>query len=945
MKLPATAWFGVVFGVLWVLMDWAGPWFSGIFVPGIPAWWAVLLVLGALYAGGAATVARLPQRGLWRLSPLLVAVPLSVAVWAAREPMSHFAGPAAVVVSVLLGLRGLAEFAIATTVVGAFFVPGPAILDSYAVPALAALLATGTVIPAVQARFHAAARKATGTGQRRRALTMVRLSVPLALLERGTNRAVVVSFVGTVHGMTGAPARAVPWKRWAAAINRRRGRITDWADDLHDVAVNLHGAGRHEEALRAISRAEELTDRESEAYLRRLRAAGDGLLARRTEHELRFLALVEGRIRRDMGDVQGALRVAEEGLAVFEGENGLVARSSDDSQGLSFRVHCLYSDYLAFQAFVVGTLLHDDERALRLDERAVAVAADAGDQGRLHMFTYNRATYLVRLRRYGEAITVLKELLDADMRGVVRYGEGDAGGWVTPEARQRLMTFGGIANANRLQGDLDEAEKWYRQALTLAREVPGSFTVNVHLGLALVHFARGESAAARTSAAAGLTAAKRANTDAFLRAAHLVAGKVDETDRPASAYAHYRDVIELVERSRASLPGENERLQFLGGEPRVEAYERMVATCVALDRPGEAFDFAERGKARALAEQFGPAEGKPRTHEEARALLDERSLLVQYFTTAESVVVIGVRPDWTRPSVVEVPADRDALRRFVVTNFGEAGRVRQLVLSGLEELWHGYDPLVAPIADWSRPGDQVVLAPHGLLHYLPLHALRVGDGYLIERNPVSYTSSAALLGACRAKDRSADAPGAAVFGDPAGDLTHARAEAETVAELLATVPRLRREVTRAAVAAAVAEHGIVHYAGHAAFVPGDPMSSGLQLADGVLTARDIAATPAPGLRLATLSGCETGISRHHPGDDIQGLVRGFLYAGSPAVLASLWRVPDESAARIMTCFYKLLPETTTADALRRAVLEVRAQDDRWSSLHHWAPFVLVGDWV
>lgn len=47
MKLPAGAWFGVV----WVLVDWLGPWFSGILVPGVPAGSALVLVVGALYAG------------------------------------------------------------------------------------------------------------------------------------------------------------------------------------------------------------------------------------------------------------------------------------------------------------------------------------------------------------------------------------------------------------------------------------------------------------------------------------------------------------------------------------------------------------------------------------------------------------------------------------------------------------------------------------------------------------------------------------------------------------------------------------------------------------------------------------------------------------------------------------------------------------------------------
>jgi CHAT domain-containing protein len=124
------------------------------------------------------------------------------------------------------------------------------------------------------------------------------------------------------------------------------------------------------------------------------------------------------------------------------------------------------------------------------------------------------------------------------------------------------------------------------------------------------------------------------------------------------------------------------------------------------------------------------------------------------------------------------------------------------------------------------------------------------------------------------------------------------------------------------------------------------MASGLCLADGsVLTARDVASLTGP--RLAALSGCETGISRQHPGDDVQGLVRGFLSAGTTTVLASLWRVPDDSASYLMTHFYGNLRGNaglTKAEALREAILATRRERDAWKSLHHWAPFTIVGDW-
>jgi CHAT domain-containing protein len=61
---------------------------------------------------------------------------------------------------------------------------------------------------------------------------------------------------------------------------------------------------------------------------------------------------------------------------------------------------------------------------------------------------------------------------------------------------------------------------------------------------------------------------------------------------------------------------------------------------------------------------------------------------------------------------------------------------------------------------------------------------------------------------------------------------------------------------------------------------------------------------------------------------------------------SLWRVADDSTAQLMVRFYERLrggDGMPKVDALRAATLQTKA-DRRWSSLYHWAPFVLVGDW-
>ncbi|MFI9836232.1 CHAT domain-containing protein [Nonomuraea sp. NPDC051941] len=934
-------------------------------VAGLPRWLALVGVAWAVFLGLLATRERLRQGGVWRLPPMLTAVPLAFACWAGQESLMAWAAtPWIVALAVAATVRGLAEIVIAVAVVGAFFAPDATIFTWYAVPALAGALAEGLVLRLVSELLREGARTATRGGSARRARLLAVLPLPIALLQRGAERAPVVHFVGATFALTHKPHAALRWDRWAMRLYRRRGMVARELGALSDLATNLHSAGRHDEGLATVEHAQQVVSERLPAFLKRenpgVGPLGEQVLAARAEYDAVHLLLIEGRIRRDIGDISGACAVADSGLAKLDGDNGLrshceswttgvLARSavvSAQDKGLAAVLRGVVigelTDFLMFKANLAGTLLHDDESALGLLDRARQVAAAAKDRGREFMATYNYATSLVRLRRYGEAETTLRSALEP--------AEG-------ADVGARLMALGGMANLYRLQDRLDEAEPWYRKALDLAAQSHASMGINAGLGLALIRLSRGEVEAARRELGTLVARAEQLNSDAFLRASYLAAGKAYEQDGSREdlqrACGYYRSAIERLERGRASFDSEEERLRFLGGEARVEVYERMVATCVTLGKPVDAFDFAERGKARALAERLGGEDEEPLAWPAFQAVLATAGtplLFVEYFTTVDGVLVIGARADWDRPRAVRVPLDRAGLRRFTLTNFGSAGRVREMVLGGLEELWHGHDPLVSPIAQWSSPDEPVVLAPHGLLHYLPLHALRLDDRYLIERNPVSYTASASVLRASRAAAARQTVPGGspyAVFGDPTGDLPHARSEAEAVAALLDTTPVLGARVTCAAIMDAFQGADIAHYAGHARFDAADPLASGLCLGDGtVLTAREVA-TMVRGPRLATLSGCETGVSGHHPGDDVQGLVRGFLSAGTSTVLASLWRVPDDSAGYLMTRFYENLHSAavpTKAEALRRAIVETRDHDHRWKLLHHWAPFTLLGDW-
>ncbi len=97
--------------------------------------------------------------------------------------------------------------------------------------------------------------------------------------------------------------------------------------------------------------------------------------------------------------------------------------------------------------------------------------------------------------------------------------------------------------------------------------------------------------------------------------------------------------------------------------------------------------------------------------------------------------------------------------------------------------------------------------------------------------------------------------------------------------------------------------------------------------------------------LIVLSACETGLGKEIKGEGLIGLTRGFMYAGAPRVVASLWNVDDLATAELMKVFYRgmLKDGLRPAAALRAAQFELSKQK-RWASPYFWAGFMLQGEW-
>jgi CHAT domain-containing protein/tetratricopeptide (TPR) repeat protein len=280
-----------------------------------------------------------------------------------------------------------------------------------------------------------------------------------------------------------------------------------------------------------------------------------------------------------------------------------------------------------------------------------------------------------------------------------------------------------------------------------------------------------------------------------------------------------------------------------------------------------------------------------------------------------------------------------ALRTHVAHAAQMTQRSRQHLHALHTMLWAPIAPLVAGF-------DRVIVAPHRSLHYLPFCALHDGQHWLVQRHQLQLAPSASIWLA--GHQAHVPAPSGlqrlVAMGLGGEELPHVRAEVQAVAAAFEAhgsqaVVHLDDAATQTSLRASLPGTDVLHLACHGQFRADSPYFSALHLADGPLTLRDAASLPIKA-RLVTLSACETGLSKVAPGDELLGLLRGFLMAGAPTVLTTLWTVDDAHTATLMGRFYRdLLAGARPAAALQAAQCELLEQVGH---PYHWAAFALHG---
>lgn len=257
--------------------------------------------------------------------------------------------------------------------------------------------------------------------------------------------------------------------------------------------------------------------------------------------------------------------------------------------------------------------------------------------------------------------------------------------------------------------------------------------------------------------------------------------------------------------------------------------------------------------------------------------------------------------------------------------------------------------MIDPIEPDIQDKEVIAFVPSGMLHYLPLSTLaRDAQGkleFLIERKKL--VTLARVSDFMQLQDQSMQPTGRMfAFGNPDGTLPGAR---EEVLKLKSIFPDASVYVDKEATAEklfAARDAAYLHLATHGVLNSERPDASYLVMGDpGRLTRYDIIdRLDLSGTRLVTLSACQTQLGEKNPGSEVTSIAESFWAAGSPAVMASLWRVSDESAQQVMFNFYnEVKGGRDLAGALQAAQLKL-IQDPKYQHPYHWAPFVLWGDW-
>ncbi len=328
-------------------------------------------------------------------------------------------------------------------------------------------------------------------------------------------------------------------------------------------------------------------------------------------------------------------------------------------------------------------------------------------------------------------------------------------------------------------------------------------------------------------------------------------------------------------------------------------------------------------------------------------MTDQSTALLTYWISDEELILWMI----TKSSIIKKSV---AVRKMDISVMIEKTRkaiqsnMQKETSAGLKEL---YTLLFAPVENELKNISNIVIIPNGTLHFIPFQALMNSKGeYLVEKYNIVYSPSGSVYKLCRDKDVK---KGSGFMGMALGDISVGNnvglpGTEDELKKILPLFPdklsSFGTESTETFAKKSAGEFNFIHFATHGIYNYRQPLYSFLLFPpsdndDGRLNVWEVFEMNISS-KLVTLSACETGLGNLDQGDELVGLSRAFLYAGSSAVIVSLWSVADYPTSILMTNFYKYIKTHPLQEALTLAQRDVIKQ---YPQPLYWSPFILIGN--
>jgi CHAT domain-containing protein/Tfp pilus assembly protein PilF len=579
---------------------------------------------------------------------------------------------------------------------------------------------------------------------------------------------------------------------------------------------------------------------------------------------------------------------------------------------------------------------------------------------------------LAALERYADARRVAVKARDISQNIGLRYGLAEA----------QLA----IADSDRLAGNNAAAVDSYRGAkMTLTASGDPDIAWRLHFGHGLALDSLGERAAAieELQSAVEIIESVRGR----LREERFRSGYLQDKDEVYTELVRLQlenggtdSAFETAERLRArTFVDQVERAQLVELSPdrkrqqaeyrtRIRSLQQLLRTEESLPSPEQRQAALRTFSAELIAAErayedflddrlsdLGRTVQVPAASDVQARLADDE-ILLEFVVGTNSVTVFGLSPEGI--SAISMPIDRAELRARVEL-------LRDLIERADGDVWKKpaqglSDILISPLqkAHWLAGKKHVYLVPHGILNYLPFAVLSVTpesrSRLMIDDFTIAFLPTAAVLQ--KAPRSRSDSKGLLAVAPASSRLRYAPQEARSIEAIFEPRSHLLEgaSATESELKAVASQFNVLHFATHGYFNLISPMLSGLQLEpdkheDGLLEVHEVMQMRL-NADLVTLSACETGMTGGHfnaipAGDELVGLTRAFLYAGSESVVATLWEVDDMSSVDVMTRLYRELATTGSLRNTAAALAFAQKTTKQHEHLRHpfyWAPYIFIG---